>query len=671
MSRCPLSHVAMHSAPSDVITMCQWPSTGEPPFSLPFWDVGALAFNLWGAPRQATFTSSPAMHTMNRAQRKGSKENVAEQAAPPPQKAPVKRKADTPQDNKPVKALRPESREAHSMPSRDVPSRYQDPHPRPTGISKKPPTVTRSKTEPSVVKVTPARGGTSKAGLGSGRSLASNPNFSFSAEAQQAEQAQAELREQVEDNMTLTSDNEKLQGKLNALEDKYKAIKADLEKERAAKAEELEKERAARAEEEAQRAKVENELAVLSTRLAEAESAASAAAAVEASLRFDKTALEGALAERESEVETLAVRAREQEVLRRKMHETISELKGNIRVFCRVRPAASSRGATSLVRVPSGQLEPTNLELVAPSDGSAASPARPQRFKFDRVFAEGANQADVFNEVSQLTQSALDGYKVCIFAYGQTGSGKTHTMQGARGELRGVVPRAAEQVFATSVDLALLGWTFEFYASCLEIYNEELRDLLPGESKKADVAKLKISDANGLVTVPGLSCAKVEDAASLEALLTAAAKVRATSATKINADSSRSHYVFRMSIKGRNPSSGESIDGELNLIDLAGSERTKDSGVVGDALREANCINKSLSSLGDVISALGDAKAKHVPYRNSKLTHVLQNALAGSAKTLMFVNVNPAAHQESLSSLRFAAKVGGVEIGPATQSKHK
>ena len=128
-----------------------------------------------------------------------------------------------------------------------------------------------------------------------------------------------------------------------------------------------------------------------------------------------------------------------------------------------------------------------------------------------------------------------------------------------------------------------------------------------------------------------------------------------------------------MTLKGVNERTNERTEGELNLIDLAGSERTKESGVEGQAMKEANAINKSLSSLGDVISAMGDAKAKHVPYRNSKLTHLLQNALSGSAKTLMFVNVHPGAkhHSESLSSLRFASKVGGVEIGPAAQKKER
>ena len=148
--------------------------------------------------------------------------------------------------------------------------------------------------------------------------------------------------------------------------------------------------------------------------------------------------------------------------------------------------------------------------------------------------------------------------------------------------------------------------------------------------------------------------------------------MRSTSATKCNEHSSRSHYIFRLRLKGCNGRTGDTTDGELNLIDLAGSERTKESGVTGAAMAEANAINKSLSSLGDVIGALSSG-AKHVPYRNAKLTHVLQNALSGSSKTLMFVNVSPSAkhHCESLSSLRFASKVNATQVGPAERKGTK
>ena len=498
-------------------------------------------------------------------------------------------------------------------------------------------------------------------------SFAPSPCGSVRSTATSAETLREQLQQQMDDNAELTESLEKIRKTEFAALQKAEGLRLELEREKAAKEAEA-----------AERQRAEEELATIRAQLQAAQAAAATQAEVESSLRNEKAALERTVADRDAEVARLAERGRAQEELRRTMHETISELRGNIRIFCRVRPPDRG-GATSksLVRVPSNQVEPTALELLPVEGAAQAGPAasnnanaKGAKFKFDRVFGEASSQEDVFREVSQLTQSALDGHRVCIFAYGQTGSGKTFTMEGASGDHRGVVPRAAQQVFDAARDLQSLGWTYEFEASCLEIYNEELRDLLPGPS-----TKLKISDANGVVTVPGLRSAKIVDAASLEALLNAASKVRSTAATKCNEQSSRSHYLFRMRLKGRNATTQESVDGELNLIDLAGSERTKESGVSGDAMREANAINKSLSSLGDVISAMGkrqDASGKtpmHVPYRNSKLTHVLQNALSGSAKTLMFVNINPGSHAESLSSLRFASKVGNVEVGPAQANR--
>ncbi|KAL1518560.1 hypothetical protein AB1Y20_002848 [Prymnesium parvum] len=230
-------------------------------------------------------------------------------------------------------------------------------------------------------------------------------------------------------------------------------------------------------------------------------------------------------------------------------------------------------------------------------------------------------------------------------------------------------------MFEHSRDLANLGWNFTFEASFLEIYNEELHDLLPvelatGAPKKEE--KLRIIDNGSSVNVVGLRTAAISDVSRLEKLMVAASKARSTASTKMNDHSSRSHYIFRLRVIGHNPDSGMRCEGELNLVDLAGSERVKDSGVTGDAMKEAQSINKSLSALGDVISSMS-SKSKHIPFRNSKLTHMLANALSGSSKTLMFVNVSPLArhHSESISSLRFAAKAGGVEVGPAEKKVRK
>ena len=318
-------------------------------------------------------------------------------------------------------------------------------------------------------------------------------------------------------------------------------------------------------------------------------------------------------------------------------------------MFCRVRPPATEEDeAVSCIE---GAAEDTALEVAGPKGGST-------RFQFDHVFSGAASQGDVYDEVTHLVQSAMDGHNVCVFAYGQTGSGKTYTMDGPRGneapELRGVVPRAAAQVFASAKELGTLGWTFSFKASCVEVYNEELRDLLGGKGE----TKLKIQDSGGTVSIPGLKQVDVTDSASLQKMLDFAAKNRATTATQSNDTSSRSHLVFRLYLSGDNPKTGKTTESELNLIDLAGCERVKQSGVKGIAFEEAKAINKSLSALGDVICALA-SRAKHKPFRNSKLTHLLANSLSGSSKTLMFVNVAPGSkhYSETVSALRFAAKV--------------
>ena len=298
-------------------------------------------------------------------------------------------------------------------------------------------------------------------------------------------------------------------------------------------------------------------------------------------------------------------------------------------------------------------------------------------FNFDRVFGGESTQGEVFEEISQLVQSALDGYAVNIFAYGQTGSGKTFTMEGTA-EQAGMIERAVMQIFETMHgDLRSMGWEFDApKVSFLEIYDEQLRDLLSGEEKEKEKEKEKLEIVHdrlaGRTSVKHLTEVEVACSSAVHALLQTASKNRAVAATKCNDRSSRSHSVFQLRLNGRNSISNESTAGLLNLIDLAGSERLKVSGATGERQKETVAINKSLSALGDVIVALGN-KEKHVPFRNSKLTHLLQYALGGaSSKTLMFVNVSPvpSSYGETLCSLRFAAKVNACEIGTARkQSK--
>ncbi|KAJ2909093.1 kinesin-like nuclear fusion protein [Coemansia aciculifera] len=394
--------------------------------------------------------------------------------------------------------------------------------------------------------------------------------------------------------------------------------------------------------------------------------------------------LEEDVATRNHSIDLLEAKLRNEESMRRKLHNTIQELKGNIRVFCRVRPllGEEKEASTSLPLSFPDCDDKNEIELVQSSEnalGKSTSKSFP--FKFDRVFAPDSSQDAVFDDVSQLIQSALDGYPVCIFAYGQTGSGKTHTMQGPDtisasdmdADILGIIPRAVKQIYENTGKLAERGWEYTLEGQFLEIYNETLQDLLAptgrGDKQASDKqAKLDIyQDNDGHTRVKNLTMVKVDSAERVHWLLARAAENRTVAATNCNERSSRSHSVFTLFLHGKNTLTGESSTGVLNLIDLAGSERLSNSGSSGDRLKETQAINKSLACLGDVIAALAKGN-RHIPYRNSKLTHLLQESLgAGNSKTLMFVCVNPSpgSTQESLCSLQFATKVNSCQIGTA------
>ncbi|KAH7282430.1 hypothetical protein KP509_35G030400 [Ceratopteris richardii] len=370
-------------------------------------------------------------------------------------------------------------------------------------------------------------------------------------------------------------------------------------------------------------------------------------------------------------------RLNEGEVIRRKLHNTIQELKGNIRVFCRVRPllvdGEDTEQSQSVVQYPQfGELFGRGIDLVQ-ADGQKYT------FSFDKVFGPETTQENIFEEISQLVQSALDGYKVCIFAYGQTGSGKTYTMLGQPDQQahKGLIPRSLEQIFKSSQALQNQGWRFTMQASMLEIYNETIRDLLippKADLQKGDAASTgkqhNIKHDNlGHTQVSELTLVEVTSWKEVSGLLRQAAQSRSVGKTAMNEQSSRSHCVFTLRISGVNESTEQQVHGVLNLVDLAGSERLSRSGATGDRLKETQAINKSLSCLGDVILAIAN-KEQHVPYRNSKLTYLLQPCLGGDSKTLMFVNIAPDSKSlhESLCSLRFAAKVNACEIGVARRT---
>ncbi|XP_013609931.1 PREDICTED: kinesin-4-like [Brassica oleracea var. oleracea] len=348
----------------------------------------------------------------------------------------------------------------------------------------------------------------------------------------------------------------------------------------------------------------------------------------------------------------------------RKLYNLVQDLKGNIRVYCRVRPFLPG--------------EPTALSTVEHIDEGTITIRVPSKygkeghkpFMFNKVFGSSATQEEVFSDMQPLVRSVLDGYNVCIFAYGQTGSGKTFTMTGPKElteESLGVNYRALADLFLLS-NQRKDTTSYQISVQMLEIYNEQVRDLLAtdGQTKRLEIRN---NSQNG-INVPEASLMPVSSTDDVIQLMDLGQMNRAVSSTAMNDRSSRSHSCVTVHVQGRDLTSGTIIHGSMHLVDLAGSERVDKSEVTGDRLKEAQHINKSLSALGDVISSLSQ-KTSHVPYRNSKLTQLLQDSLGGSAKTLMFVHVSPEADTlgEAISTLKFAERVGSVELGAARVNK--
>ncbi|KAG7333048.1 hypothetical protein KOW79_003183 [Hemibagrus wyckioides] len=346
--------------------------------------------------------------------------------------------------------------------------------------------------------------------------------------------------------------------------------------------------------------------------------------------------------------------------LRKKCHNELVRLKGNIRVFCRVRPICQEEADADSKSV-----------VTFDSDDDAvlylSNKGKIMTFDMDKVFPPLATQAEVFQEVQSLVTSCIDGYNVCIFAYGQTGSGKTYTMEGIP-EDPGINQRALRLLFS-EVSEKMPDWHYTITVSMVEIYNETLRNLL-GDNPNEKLDIKMCPDGSGQLYVPGLTEFTVKSVEDINKVFELGHMNRATACTNLNEHSSRSHALLIINVAGFNPSTGHRTSGKLNLVDLAGSERISKSGAEGSRLREAQCINKSLSALGDVINALR-SRHSHVPFRNSRLTYLLQDSLSGDSKTLMLVQVSPLESNmiESVCSLKFAQRVRTVELGPASSSR--
>uniref|UniRef100_A0A4W6DKY5 Kinesin-like protein n=1 Tax=Lates calcarifer TaxID=8187 RepID=A0A4W6DKY5_LATCA len=307
-----------------------------------------------------------------------------------------------------------------------------------------------------------------------------------------------------------------------------------------------------------------------------------------------------------------------------------------------------------------------------------ASASEPQKtFTFDAVYDASSKQRDLYDEsVRPLIDSALAGFNGTIFAYGQTGTGKTYTMQGVwlDPEKRGVIPNAFDHIF-THISRSQSDKQYLVRASYLEIYREEVRDLLDPNHGTARALELRESPDTG-VYVRDLTSCVCKSIKEIEEVMNVGNQARAVGATDMNEHSSRSHALFLITVECSQPGPDGRKHirvGRLNLVDLAGSERQAKTGVQGDRLKEAAKINLSLSALGNVISALADGRSGHVPYRDSKLTRLLQDSLGGNAKTVMVATLGPAPqhYEETLTTLRYANRAKNIQNQPRVNEDPK
>uniref|UniRef100_A0A0K0CW65 Kinesin-like protein n=1 Tax=Angiostrongylus cantonensis TaxID=6313 RepID=A0A0K0CW65_ANGCA len=271
---------------------------------------------------------------------------------------------------------------------------------------------------------------------------------------------------------------------------------------------------------------------------------------------------------------------------------------------------------------------------------------------------------------SRIIDGCVDGYNGTVFAYGQTGSGKTHTMFGPPNvenslldcHQRGLMPRACEALFKKLCTRAAENFTYEVFCRFVELYNEEFYDLLSSPQQKLSIR----SDSKG-VQLLGVSEHRVQSSVDMMRILEIGCDARRTAETAMNRESSRSHSIFIVDVKTE-----ELVNtivnkkcATLNLVDLAGSERQVQSKVFGDRFKEAISINLSLTVLGRVIRTLSDINRRdeHIPYRDSKLTHILRDSLGGNSRTAVIVNVHPEKgyYSDTLSTLQFAAACRKIE----------
>jgi kinesin family member 3B len=358
------------------------------------------------------------------------------------------------------------------------------------------------------------------------------------------------------------------------------------------------------------------------------------------------------------------------------LRRTMSRNDECVQVIVRCRPLFGKELAEGRQRIV--DMDTSRGEVVLKNPKASHPSEAERKFTFDRIFDWECTQREVYDgAAARIVDAAIEGYNGTVFCYGQTGTGKTHTMEGKDEppELRGIIPSAFNHVF-DAID-GSEGRNYLIRASFLEIYNENVRDLLgKDQSRTCDLKE----DPDKGVYVKDLTSFVVKGVGEINNVLKVGKKNRSVGATLMNADSSRSHSIFTITVECSQRRAGDPSDaephitvGKLNLVDLAGSERQAKTGSTGDRLKEATKINLSLSALGNVISALVDGKSSHIPYRDSKLTRLLQDSLGGNTKTVMIANLGPADYNfdETMSTLRYANRAKNIKNKPTINEDPK
>jgi len=322
--------------------------------------------------------------------------------------------------------------------------------------------------------------------------------------------------------------------------------------------------------------------------------------------------------------------------------------RNNIRVVCRFRPQNSR------------EIREGGVPIINYDDNGETCRMEGKEFQgnftFDRIFSPETQQKFFFDEaIKPIVDDVIGGYNGTVFAYGQTGSGKTHTMMGDMDneEFKGLIPRIVEQIFHSIISSpSTMEYTVK--VSYMEIYMEKIRDLLNPQNDNLPIHEEK----NRGVYVKGLLEVYVSSVQEVYEVMKRGGNARIVAYTNMNAESSRSHSIFVITVNQKNLNDGSVKSGKLSLVDLAGSEKVGKTGASGQTLEEAKKINKSLSALGMVINALTDGKSTHIPYRDSKLTRILQESLGGNSRTTLIINCSPSSFNEAetLSTLRFGMR---------------